>query len=84
MDIAAVKTEVSIEKPRCFKEMINICEILSKPFPFVRVDLYVINGRPYVGEMTFTPYAGVAKYYNQQGLRLLGNFIRLGDVKGAS
>ena len=26
-----------------------------EPFPFVRVDLYLINGSPIFGEMTFTP-----------------------------
>lgn len=41
--------------PSCFDIMKQIASTLSKPFPFVRVDLYNINGHPYFGEMTFTP-----------------------------
>ena len=35
-----------------------MAEILSKPFPFVRVDLYNIKGKIYFSEMTFTPAKG--------------------------
>lgn len=35
-----------------------MAEILAKPFPFVRVDLYNINGKIYFSEMTFTPAKG--------------------------
>lgn len=38
--------------------MILIAEKLAKPFPFVRVDLYEINGKIYISEMTFTPAKG--------------------------
>ena len=52
------KRETGIEKPSNFDEMVKIAEKLSKPFPFVRVDLYDINGTIYFGEMTFTPARG--------------------------
>lgn len=42
-----------INKPKNFENMINYAEILSKPFPFCRVDLYNIEGRIFFGEMTF-------------------------------
>ena len=35
--------------------MIEISEILSKNFEFVRVDLYEINNKIYFGEFTFAP-----------------------------
>lgn len=35
-----------------------LAETLGEGFPFVRVDLYEIDGHPYVGELTFTPSAG--------------------------
>ena len=41
-----------------FDEMIKISETLASPFPFVRVDLYNINGTIYFSEMTFTPAKG--------------------------
>ena len=41
--------------PACMDEMIGIAKTLSSDFPFVRVDLYVENGKPIFGELTFTP-----------------------------
>jgi hypothetical protein len=52
------KTDQPLDKPTNFQEMVHIAEILAKPFPFVRVDLYDVNGRIYFGEMTFTPAKG--------------------------
>ena len=39
------------------EKMFHYARILSKPFPFVRVDFYMENDRPLIGEMTFTPKA---------------------------
>lgn len=64
-------------KPECFDEMIEICRNISKPFPFVRIDFYDLNGKPVLGEMTFTPAGCAARYYNQEGLNILGNMICL-------
>ena len=44
-----------IEKPLAFEKMKAMAETLSKPFPYVRVDFYQINGNPVFGEMTFVP-----------------------------
>ena len=52
------KTDYPLEKPKNFDEMIKISEALASPFPFVRVDLYNINGTIYFSEMTFTPAKG--------------------------
>lgn len=48
-----------IEKPDCFDELIQYSRELSREFPFVRVDFYVINEKPVFSEMTFTPSAGM-------------------------
>ncbi len=45
-------------RPESLDTMIWIAETLGEGFPFVRVDLYEIDGHPYVGELTFTPSAG--------------------------
>lgn len=55
-------TNVQIEKPRQFDEMLSIAKTLSKDFPFVRVDLYLLNERLYFGEMTFYPGGGMTKF----------------------
>lgn len=52
------KADERIEKPLNFDKMIEISELLSKNFPFVRVDLYNIKGKIYFSEMTFTPAKG--------------------------
>ena len=45
-------------KPYLFNEMKAIAEKLSQGIPFVRVDLYVIGGSIYFGELTFFHNAG--------------------------
>lgn len=51
------------EKPKNFEEMWNYAKILSKPFPFVRVDLYSCDGKTLFGELTFSP-CGCTGLYN--------------------
>lgn len=52
------KADEDIKKPIHFDEMITLAEKLCTPFPFVRCDLYNINGKIYFSEMTFTPAKG--------------------------
>lgn len=47
-----------IKLPYNINEMIDISKILSKEFPFVRVDLYDANGKVYFSELTFIPTNG--------------------------
>lgn len=51
-----------INKPFNLDEMKKIAEILSKDFPFVRVDLYSINGKINFGELTFYPWSGYVQF----------------------
>lgn len=52
------KTNYPLEIPSNWNDMVKMSETLASPFPFVRVDLYNINGKIYFGEMTFTPAKG--------------------------
>ncbi len=52
------KTDHELEKPKNWERMVKISEQLGKIFPFVRVDLYNINGKIYFSELTFTPAKG--------------------------
>lgn len=45
-------------RPFCLDKMIQIARELSAGIPFLRVDLYVIDGKIYFGELTFSPCAG--------------------------
>lgn len=47
-----------LPKPACMNEMFELAGKLSKGIPFLRVDLYCINNRPYFGETTFYPDSG--------------------------
>ena len=51
-----IRTE--FEKPENWERMLEIAEVLSEPFNFVRVDLYSVGSSIYFSEMTFTPNHG--------------------------
>jgi len=56
------KKDEVIEKPVNFELMVEIAQKLSRNFPFVRVDLYNIDGQIYFGELTFTPADGTRRF----------------------
>lgn len=41
--------------PKSFSKMKEMAAVFSNGFPFMRVDFYEINGKPILGETTFTP-----------------------------
>lgn len=49
---------IDLKPPDHYLEMIDLCLKLSKPFPFVRVDLYEQEEKPVFGELTFSPAGG--------------------------
>lgn len=51
-----------IPEPQNFAEMLKIAETLAGDFPFVRVDLYNVDGAIYFGELTFYPWSGYVQY----------------------
>lgn len=51
-----------IEKPKMLGEMIDVAEKLSEGFPYVRVDLYCVDGKIYFGELTFYPWSGYVQF----------------------
>ena len=70
-----------IEKPVCWAKMIELAEKLSENIPHVRVDLYVINGSIYFGEMTFTAFSGMNNHFTMEFHKLIGDRIHLPEVK---
>jgi len=50
------------EKPKHFEQMIEYSRILSKGFPFVRVDFFDTNEKLYLAELTFAPGGGCTPY----------------------
>lgn len=51
-----------IEKPKNYDEMLRVASKLSEGFPYVRVDLYNVEGKIYFGELTFYPWSGYVKF----------------------
>ena len=70
-----------INKPKNLEKMIEIAKTLSQGFPYVRIDLYNINGKIYFSEMTFTPAAGKTDYNTDDALLLFGSLLRLPPKK---
>lgn len=66
-----------IPRPTCLDEMFDIARKLSDPFPELRLDFYVIDGKPYIGEMTFTAGYG---FYTDEYYEYLGKKIDLSKV----
>lgn len=64
--------EERIERPTKLDELIEIAKILSKGFPFVRVDLYYVNEKIYFGELTFYPWSGYVSFEPDEFDYLLG------------
>lgn len=55
-----------IRKPDYYEEMIAIAEKLSKGIPHLRVDLYYVENRIYVGELTFFHGSGLSNYFDPE------------------
>ncbi len=64
-------------RPEGLEKMIEYAEILSKPYPFVRVDFYEVDGRVVFGELTFTPTGCLGAYYAKDAYLKLGNALNL-------
>lgn len=70
-------------KPERFDEMIEIAETLSQGHPHVRVDLYLVNGHIYFGEMTFFNMGGMAQFFPSKWDKTWGDWLKLpAPVKG--
>jgi hypothetical protein len=66
-----------IPMPPAHDEMVEVATRLSRPFPFVRVDLYSVKGRVVFGEMTFTPHGGIDTGLTDDAQRTMGELLRL-------
>lgn len=53
-----IGTHKDIPKPECLDQLLDYASKLSKGFPQVRVDFYIVKGKIYFGEMTFTSEGG--------------------------
>ncbi len=66
-----------ISKPSLFEEMKDISRKLSKGKPFVRIDLYQIDGKIYFGEQTFFHGGGLCLFSPLEWEQKLGDWLDL-------
>lgn len=67
----------TIPKPEGMDQLFEYAEKLSKPFPFVRADFYLENGKAYFGELTFTPAGGFDRGRLPSTDLLFGQMVQL-------
>lgn len=65
------------EIPDKFEEMKNLARKLSAKSPHLRVDFYYVNGKLYVGELTFYHCAGLVDIKPEKWNQILGDWIVL-------
>lgn len=65
--------------PLNYDKMLQIADKMSSDVksPFVRVDLYNVNGKIYFGEITFFPFSGFGEFRPKDWNRKLGDMIKL-------
>lgn len=68
---------ITASKPENFEKMKALAEKLSKGFAHLRVDFYDVNGKLYVGELTFYHCAGIFEIKPEKWDRILGDWITL-------
>lgn len=68
--------EVEIARPRELPAMLEVVQELARGFDFVRVDVYLVRGHIYFGEMTFTPAGGHFRFRPEHWNREFGDLWR--------
>ncbi|MCA0153529.1 ATP-grasp fold amidoligase family protein [Winogradskyella vincentii] len=66
-----------LQKPINFEEMVKVAKLLAKKLPFVRVDLYSVNGKTIFGELTFYPGDARNKFYPEEYNKVIGDYFKL-------
>ena len=66
-----------IKKPENLDEMLDVARKLSQDFPYVRVDLYSVEGKVYFGELTFYPWSGYVQFTPDEADKRFGRDFEL-------
>lgn len=77
LNLEARHANTLAERPKNLSLMQDIARKLSEGQPFLRVDLYEINGKVYFGEITFYPASGYGTFRPSEWDKKLGDLIEL-------
>ncbi len=69
------------QKPKSFEEMKMIASKLSKGIPHVRIDLYEVDGKVFLGEMTFFHFSGFTPFVPEEWDYRFGEWLVLPSTK---
>lgn len=73
------KREEGVPVPSNWNEMVQLAEEMAKDFPFVRVDLYSIDGKIYFSELTFTPAKGTLIFDDDKADFEIGEWLDINN-----
>lgn len=73
-----VEEDKFFPKPMCLEEMYTIAESLAEPFPEVRIDFYISNRHPIIGEITLSTGYG---YFTEELYEYMGSKIDLSKLE---
>lgn len=68
---------ITPQKPKHFEKMKEIAAVLSRNIPHLRVDFYSIDGKLYVGELTFFHSSGLCRINPPEWDYKLGSWLTL-------
>ena len=69
------------ERPAEFDDMVALAEKLAAPFPFVRVDFFLVDHKIYLNEMTFTPAKGTLKFDDDSADFIQGKWLDISEYQ---
>ena len=64
-------------KPKHFDQMVEISKVLSKNYPFMRVDFFDTDDQLFIAEMTFNPGGGMTPYHPESFNLQMGELFKL-------
>lgn len=70
-----------LQIPENLDEMIEVAEKIANGYPFMRVDLFNVDGKIYFGEITFFPAAGMGKFVPDYWDWKIGSLLDLNKIK---
>ena len=69
-----------VAMPTNLNLMIQLVNQLSQTTPFLRTDLYDIDGKIYFGELTFYPASGMGHFTSDEWDSKLGQWLKIPDI----
>ncbi len=70
-----------LERPKNLEEMIKVAEKLAKDFIYARIDLYLVRGEIYFGEITFHHNSGHQKFIQQEWDYKFGQQLKIKELE---